>query len=366
MSGFKPWFREVDPRLEVKRGRSFNPDEFAIALEQVIAGTAPNDYKDPVQFFARTCFTRALKEYAGMVLRRLSGETQNTSPLIGLVTQFGGGKTHTLTSLYHMVRSSKKVSGLDGVKEFLKENKLTAAPEARVAAFVGNAWDPQEGRETPWIDLARQLGGAEAVAHLGPDARTVAPGTGVLARILAGKPTLILMDEVLNFVNRHNKKVEQFYAFCQNLSVALTESPQAVAVMSLPRSQVEMTPQDVEWHDRLCKIFRRVMKEVIANEEVEISEIIRRRLFEDLGPEKTRKAIAKERQSQRNTQTGASTIDVTSRRSGRRLTLRQQTVKLGTFFERSSKPATLSILPRFPYSSVNGKLCHSTSRPVEH
>ena len=36
-----PWYRVVTPRKEVREGRSFNPDEFAIALEQVVAKTAP-------------------------------------------------------------------------------------------------------------------------------------------------------------------------------------------------------------------------------------------------------------------------------------------------------------------------------------
>jgi hypothetical protein len=65
------------PRAEVREGRSFNPDEFAIALEQVVAGRGPEDYRDPQKFFARTSFTRALSEHAGMVLRRLAGQTAN-------------------------------------------------------------------------------------------------------------------------------------------------------------------------------------------------------------------------------------------------------------------------------------------------
>ena len=87
----EPWYKVTTPRKEVREGRSFNPDEFAIALEQVVAGTAPEDYRDPAQFFARTCFTRALREHAGMVLRRLSGKTENTAPVLTLITQFGGG-----------------------------------------------------------------------------------------------------------------------------------------------------------------------------------------------------------------------------------------------------------------------------------
>jgi hypothetical protein len=37
----EPWYKVATPRKEVREGRSFNPDEFAIALEQVVAGTAP-------------------------------------------------------------------------------------------------------------------------------------------------------------------------------------------------------------------------------------------------------------------------------------------------------------------------------------
>jgi predicted AAA+ superfamily ATPase len=96
-----PWYKHAVPRREVREGRSFSPDEFAIALEQVIAGTAPDDYTKPDQFFARTCFTRALREHAGMVLRRLSGETNNTAPVLTLITQFGGGKTHTRVATGH-------------------------------------------------------------------------------------------------------------------------------------------------------------------------------------------------------------------------------------------------------------------------
>jgi len=30
-------------------------------------------------------------------------------------------------------------------------------PQAKVAVFVGNAWDPQLGRETPWVNLRASL-----------------------------------------------------------------------------------------------------------------------------------------------------------------------------------------------------------------
>ncbi len=291
----EPWYKIVTLRKEVREGRSFSPDEFAIALEQIIAKTAPVDYREPAQFFSRTCFTRALKEHAGMVLRRLSGKTENTAPVLTLITQFGGGKTHTLTALYHLANAGADASKFPGVAGLLNEAGMAEAPSARVGVFVGNAWDPTEGRETPWIDLARQLAGEQGVAALGAAARTTPPGTEALANVCAAAqaPVLLLFDEVLNFVNRHRGMAESFHAFLQNLTVAVTGTTQAAAVVSLPRSQVEMTDWDQQWQERITKVVRRVARDLIANDESEISEVVRRRLFEDLGNVRVRKKVAR-------------------------------------------------------------------------
>jgi len=290
-----PWYKVATPRKEVREGRSFNPDEFAIHLEQVIAQTAPDDYRDPKQFFARTCFTRALREHAGMVLRRLAGETANTAPVLTLITQFGGGKTHTLTALYHLVTSGPRAAEYSGVAHLLSEAGLKTVPGARVAAFVGNAWDPQEGRETPWLDVAWQLAGEKGVKELGPAAKTTPPGTEALSRVFkaAEAPVLVLFDEVLNFLNRHRGFADHFHAFIQNLTVAMTGTTHGVSVISLPRSQVEMTDWDLAWQEKITRVVRRVAKDLIANDETEISEVVRRRLFENIGPEKVRQKIAK-------------------------------------------------------------------------
>ena len=291
----EPWYKIASPRKEVREGRSFNPDEFAIALEQVVAGTAPEDYRDPAQFFARTCFTRALREHAGMILRRLSGKTENTAPVLTLITQFGGGKTHTLTTLYHFAKNGDAVAGHNGVADLVREAGVASVPKAKVAVFVGNAWDPQPGRETPWIDIARQLAGEKGVEALGAAARTIPPGTEAIARVFqaAGAPVLLLFDEVLNFLNRHRGSADSFHAFIHNLTVATTGTSHGATVISLPRSQVEMTDWDMEWQEKISRIVRRVARDLIANDETEISEVIRRRLFQDLGSEKIRKNVAK-------------------------------------------------------------------------
>ncbi len=132
------WYKNATPRAEVREGRSFNPDEFAIALEQVAAGKGPEDYRDPIKFFSRTCFTRALTEHMGMVLRRLAGRTENAAPVMSLVTQFGGGKTHTLTALFHLAKHGKQAKNDPAIVQLLSSVGLSEVPTAKVDVFVGN------------------------------------------------------------------------------------------------------------------------------------------------------------------------------------------------------------------------------------
>jgi hypothetical protein len=292
----EPWYKVATPRAEVREGRSFNPDEFAIQLEQVVRGTAPLDYRDPTQFFARTVFTRALREQVEIVLRRLNGQTEGTPPVLALITQFGGGKTHVLTALYHLVENPKESLRNAEVSAVVKGAGLSGVPKSRWAVFVGNAWDPQPGRETPWIDLARQLAGEAGVAALGMDARESPPGIEALGRVFeaAGGRVLILMDEVLNFLSRHKPKADLFYAFLDNLVRTATGMTGCVAVVSLPSSRIAMAGEwEMDWQERLTHMIRRVARELLANDESEISEVIRRRLFEDSGAERTRRSIAR-------------------------------------------------------------------------
>jgi hypothetical protein len=344
----EPWYKVVVPRKEVREGRSFSPDEFAVALEQVVAGTAPADYQKPEQFFARTYFTRALVDQVGMVLRRLSGQTAQAPPVLSFITQFGGGKTHTLTALYHLANSGPAAAAFPGIPALLASAGLETNPAARVGVFVGNAWDPREGCETPWIDLARQIAGDAGVAALGPTARTSAPGTNSLGALIAAAngPVLLLLDEVLNFINRHRSMAEPFYSFVDNLVRAATGTQGVAAVLSLPKGQIEMTVFEQGWQDRIAKVVGRVAKDLISNDEAEVSEVVRRRLFEDLGPDanlkKTARAFAEwcfERRAQLPPE-WTQVDTATSERSARDM-LRQRFEACYPFH-----PATLSVFQR--------------------
>jgi hypothetical protein len=244
----EPWYKVATPRKEVREGRSFNPDEFAIALEQVVSGTAPEDYRDPAQFFARTCFTRALCEHAGMVFRRLSGKTENTAPVLTLITQFGGGKDAHADGALPPRLQRRKGAGYTGVPNFCGSAGLSSVPSRKPRGRVcGQRMGPAGGPRDP-LDrhcsaaCGRKRGRRRWARRRGRRRR--GPKRSLGFSKLPNAPVLVLFDEVLNFLNRHRSMAESFHAFIQNLTVAMTGTTHGAAVISLPRSQVEMTDWD--------------------------------------------------------------------------------------------------------------------------
>lgn len=289
----KPWYKVATPREDLREGKPLDASEFAVHLDQVRDGRAPSVYQEPERFFERTFLTKGLTGLAGEVLRRLSGEKTETSPVFNMTTQFGGGKTHSLTLLYHLANSGPKAKSWQGVSRLLEVAKVSTVPQAKVAAFVGTEFDPIAGRGgsdgtpvrmTPWGEIAYQLGGAKALEVLAQHEKLeTAPGGDVIRRFLPkDQPVLILMDELMNFVARSRKSgmAAQLYSFVHNLSEEARGRGNMVLAVSIPASELEMTAEDQSDYERFKKLLDRVGKAVMMSADFETSEIVRRRLFE--------------------------------------------------------------------------------------
>jgi hypothetical protein len=289
----KPWYKVVTPREDLRDGKPLDASEFAVHLDQVRDGRAPAVYQDPERFLERTFLTKGLTGVAAEVLRRLSGEKTETSAVFNMTTQFGGGKTHSLTLLYHLASNGPKAKDWQGVSRLLQVAGINAVPAAKVAVFVGTEFDPIAGRggsdgtpprRTPWGEIAFQLGGEKALAVLlEHEKQAVAPGGDVIRTFLPrDQPVLILMDELMNFVSRSRKSgmASQLYSFLHNLSEESRGRDNMVLAVSIPASELEMSADDQSDYERFKKLLDRVGKAVIMSAESETSEIIRRRLFE--------------------------------------------------------------------------------------
>jgi len=288
----KPWYNVVTPREDLREGRPLDASEFAAHLELVRDGKAPKDYTDPKTFFERTYMTKSLTDLASEVIRRLAGETTETNAIFNMATQFGGGKTHALTLLYHLAGNGSNANEWQGVQKLLLKANIPSVPEAKTAILVGTEFDSIRGRggddgtplrKTPWGEIAFQLGGEEGFAAVAKhDELGQAPGGDVIRDFLPDKPCLILMDELMNYITRHRKSglSAQFYTFLQNLSEEARGRKGMVLAVSIPASELEMSAEDQSDHDRLKKLLDRLGKPIAMSTENETFEIIRRRLFE--------------------------------------------------------------------------------------
>ena len=90
ISGLPSWREVIEPHPDVAQGRYKNA-EFAADLAQVARGEGSFEYRDPVEFFARTYVTEGMTGLLVQALKRVRGK--DGEPVIQLKTAFGGGKT---------------------------------------------------------------------------------------------------------------------------------------------------------------------------------------------------------------------------------------------------------------------------------
>lgn len=296
VAGLMPWREVVEPHQDVATGE-FQQAEFAADLAKVHNGSAPSEYKNPTEFFARTYLTEGLSNLLIGAAKRLS--CTGGDPVVELQTNFGGGKTHSMLALYHM---GSGVAGQDlpGLDQLLSQNGLTVPKKINRAVLVGTSRGPQDvlnvggGQKirTTWGELAWQLGGAEGFAMIADnDERGIAPGSNLLEALFKKfSPSLILIDEWVAYL-RQVYKVEGLpsgsfdanLSFVQSLTEAVKASPGTLLVASLPASQIEVGGEGgQEALVRLKQTFSRVESSWRPASQEESYEIVRRRLFKEI------------------------------------------------------------------------------------
>ncbi len=308
-TGSQPWFRMVTPHLDIRQGR-LDESIFAANLSEVSLGKGREIYINPVVFFSKTYFTAGLKNVARTVIKGLNGKEDAENRVISLQTGFGGGKTHTLISLYHICRWGKQAQQSEHANELLQHTGQPEFESANIAVFTNKTNDPANGRttedgvhiQTIWGELAYQLGGKEAYEIIRKnDEQLIAPG-GLFDKILAKcKPSLILIDELADYCLKATARLagnsslaDQTISFMQELTEAIASVNNCVAVITLPASPQEVgnTPEAQAILNSLQKRVSRVGADTQPVADDEIFAVIRSRLFEDLGDGKAIEQIA--------------------------------------------------------------------------
>jgi hypothetical protein len=299
---WKPWHKVVQLREDLKSGE-LSLAIFAADLYDVVMGKARSVYQDPQEFFALTYPTFNLRELARDIITRLAGK--NDKAIRQLELTYGGGKTHTLITLFHLVRDPAHLPQLPSIAEFTEHIGITP-PQTRVAVLAFDKLDVEKGMEicgaygetrwlkNPWSVLAFQIAGADGLRLLhaeGKEAeRDSAPAENLLVELLAlpgkqGLSTLILIDEVLMYA-REKVGLDPAWRgrlinFFQYLTQAATKVDRCAIVASLLATDPGKSDTlGKELTSELYAIFRREREEGVQPVvKDDVAEVLRRRFF---------------------------------------------------------------------------------------
>ena len=305
----KPWHRAYRLKEELRSGE-LTLAEFAADLHEVTLGEGRRPiYEDPARFFALTFPTPALRELVKDVAERLAGRSAKAVRQLELT--YGGGKTHTLITLYHLFRDPAALSEAKAVQEF-RQHVGRALPQAFTVSLCFDKIDVERGidgvrapgGETrslkhPWSVLAFQLAGADGLRAIHGDGedeeRETPPAEPLLRRLLAlpeerGLATLILVDEVLMYARGKAGMGpvwrERIVDFFQHLVQAVAKVDRAALVASLLASDPgKQDPLGQSLQSDLFDVVRRQKEEGVQPVGKEdVAEVLRRRLFETGDP----------------------------------------------------------------------------------
>ena len=301
---WKPWHEVVALRDDLKTGE-LSLAVFAADLHDVVMqkGQRPI-YEDPATFFALTYPTYNLRELVKDVALRLAGRSDRAYRKLSI--NYGGGKTHTLITLRHLVHDPANLPEMAAVREFVAHVGFEP-PRARIAALCFDKIDLEMGAETPapdgtlrmlkhpWSILAWQIAGADGLRALhanGKDQeRDTPPAEPLLIDLLSrpqgdGLSTLVLLDEVLMYV-RGKAEAEptwrgRLMSFFQYLTQAVVKVDRCAMVASLLAS-------DPRKHDDFGTVLLAEVSDVFGRQREEdaspvgkedVAEVLRRRFFE--------------------------------------------------------------------------------------
>lgn len=309
-SPLRPWFQNCIPHYDIRSGK-LDESIFAANLNDVVMGMAPEVYCDPVFFFKKTYVTAGLRDIAKRVVSALNGE-ETENRVISLQTGFGGGKTHTLISLYHIIKSGAQLLQMESCANILPADTQPQFENAKVAVFTNDTNDISQGRTTDegitihtlWGELAYQLGGVAGYERIRQnDEERIAPTATIFKPILQeAKISLILIDELADYcVKAASKKAkvgylyDQTISFVQALTQAVSSVPRCVLIATLPASKSEMANSELGQKvlDALQDRIVRIGAGVKPVDDEEVYEVIRRRLFEQIVDEQVVDLVAK-------------------------------------------------------------------------
>ncbi|MEM2057519.1 MAG: DUF499 domain-containing protein, partial [Thermoproteota archaeon] len=240
------------------------------------------------------------------VIGRLSGTKKDVNPIIVLDVGFGGGKTHTMATLYYIAKHGN-------TQEITKTiSTIQVLKDVNIVSISGEDYTEKgivrDGKQinTIWGDMFYQLGIYDKFAK--NDLEFITPSIDDIKEAIKHKPTLILLDEFPTYLKtvalrRDGKEmVDKTVQWIQRLVIAVSETENSVLVIAIAedvyRQEAEKAKSAINeavkqaLSDARAHISRKETVYVPIQEE-DVVHILKKRLFEKINPQ-TAELAAKE------------------------------------------------------------------------
>ena len=311
-------------REDIKRGIDPAPK-----LGEVLSGKADKIYTDAKEFFKRTYFSENIIDLLKRVVKAIKGE--ESSRIFILYSFYGGGKTHSILTIYHAFKNPDVLKDEEVLKDYdeiIKQEIRKLADEIKKISkdlkiviatgddtrFFGHPTEPIEippyKIHTLWGYIAHNLGKYGLIENY--DKNLSIPPQNKINDLLSGEKAIFIIDELIDYahsmINSRNEYergyVRSLPQFIEYFAKAI-RATDSILIISLP---VEWKEQKLETDWRYNKGFVQSIWNALKDFAIPISplrtegtrddvvEVLKRRIFDEISEDIKISALQKLRE----------------------------------------------------------------------
>lgn len=252
-------------------------------------------YDSACEFLQTSYNTAAMKDACRMIFSRLrDGDASRQPSIYRFHSLFGGGKTHTLITLAAIAKYPDAPHTLP--EDLAPLPADLSARDVNLVCFSGDDANARDGvmltpdgsvrARSPLAAIAYEIGGKAAYERYREHDATLLPTGGVeIESIIGNKPTLILLDEMAQWIATMENDAEEdkLPAILSNIARAAQNCPRAVMVITSPEPFKDAfgAANAKLWSalQSLDSVFSRISHEMTPTQSSDHAAILRRRLF---------------------------------------------------------------------------------------
>jgi len=293
-------------------------EKMAPSLGGVVLEIEHEMYRDPEKFFQRTLITDQIASILGNILNVLKGESGKK--ILVLNALYGGGKTHTLLTIYHALKTPQALLKATPENEdvrvrinrFVEEISKLRKPDMVVsdgyfAELAPSPISPLDLKaykvHTLWGYIAHTLGSYNTIREY--DEKQTAPEADKLLKILENRSVIILIDEIAHYIKRFHETPDDnlrryssaIENFMEALAITIGLVKNTLLVISLPAERKEKEGITVETtYEVIRQSIERIFKALarVYTEHIEpiaprnVPALLKTTLFEEIDERRAR------------------------------------------------------------------------------